>query len=123
MLFVSGHGFFCFTMEPPWRDNRSNVSCIPPGEYKVVPRHSKKYGHHFHVTNVEGRSFILEHSGNLAGDKSKGLITHSWGCLLFGMAQGWMRGQRAIFRSKEAIYKYMKLMDGKEHNLKIREAY
>ena len=24
-----------FTLEPPWKNNQLNISCIPKGEYKV----------------------------------------------------------------------------------------
>ncbi len=52
------------TLELPWRDNERKVSCIPEGEYKVVRRHSQKYGDHWHILDVPGRSHILIHHGN-----------------------------------------------------------
>ena len=66
------------TLELEWNDNKRRVSCIPTGIYKVVKRYSQKYKNHFHVTNVENRSWILIHQGNfnrqilgciLVGDK------------------------------------------------------
>lgn len=51
-------GWTCFTGEPPWRDNRSNVSCIPAGEYVVKIRYSKKYGKVYHVKDVDRKSVV-----------------------------------------------------------------
>lgn len=56
--------FTCCTLELPWLQNQRQVSCIPKGIYKVVPRTSPKYKRHLHVTNVEGRTWILFHHGN-----------------------------------------------------------
>ena len=60
--------FHAATVEPPWRNNLVNISCIPAGSYSVEARHSEKYGDHFHVVNVEGRSLILIHPGNTYRD-------------------------------------------------------
>ena len=62
--------FKCKTLELPWLDNQTNISCIPEGFYDVVPRTSAKYKKHFHVTDVEGRSFILIHPANFVGSKN-----------------------------------------------------
>ena len=52
------------TLELPWLDNQSNISCIPIGRYKAKKRHSKKHKHHLHIQDVEGRSLILIHVVN-----------------------------------------------------------
>ena len=54
----------CATLELPWLQNNSGISCIPTGTYHVVRRRSAKYGEHFHITNVPGRSMILIHQAN-----------------------------------------------------------
>src|SRR5512137_107271 len=69
-------GFSCYTLELPWRDNMSNISCIPSGEYKCVIRHSPKMGNKYWVKKVPKREYILIHSGNFAGDTSKGYKSH-----------------------------------------------
>tara|TARA_R100001530_G_scaffold135042_1_gene111269 strand:- start:42 stop:443 length:402 start_codon:yes stop_codon:yes gene_type:complete len=56
--------FSCCTLELPYLSNQKNISCIPKGLYKVVPRKSPKYGKHLHVTNVPNRKWILFHKGN-----------------------------------------------------------
>lgn len=60
----NGVYFSCCTLELPWLDNKQQVSCIPTGKYTVVRRRSQKYGVHLHITNVEGRKWILFHHGN-----------------------------------------------------------
>lgn len=52
------------TIERPWKDNRFRESCIPPGRYWVEHRWSQKFKHHLHVTDVEGRTWILIHAAN-----------------------------------------------------------
>ena len=56
------------TIELPWKDNKNRISCIPPGIYEVVRRKSAKYGDHFHILDVPGRSYILIHNGNYYND-------------------------------------------------------
>ena len=68
--------FSCYTLELPDKDNKKEISRIPCGDYKVVIRASKKYGPHFQVKNVKGRSFILIHAGNY--------FTQIRGCILVG---------------------------------------
>jgi len=54
----------CRTLELEEDVNAVRDDCIPTGSYTVVKRWSKKYGDHFHVTNVEGRDYILIHAAN-----------------------------------------------------------
>ena len=79
---LSTGNFTCFTLELPWKDNRPDISCIPDGTYRVRLRTSPRHGRVYHLTGVEQRTRILMHSGNLAGDVSKGLRTHANGCIL-----------------------------------------
>ena len=68
---AEGTVIFTFdTLELPWKDNTTNISCIPEGVYIGKRRYSKKYREHMHITDVEGRSLILIHWGNYA-DSSK----------------------------------------------------
>ena len=121
MLIING--FRCCTLELPWRDNKSNISCIPPGEYKVKVRHSNKFGNVYWITDVENRSWILMHSGNYAGDISKGFKTHVAGCILLGKKFGYLYHQRAILNSRVTLRKFMNLMKGEEFNIKILESF
>jgi len=112
-------GFSCHTMEPPWRDNQRNISCIPAGEYDVVIAQSPKYGLVYWVKDVPDRDLIRIHSGNLGGDVKKGLVSHTKGCLLFGLEAGLLLGQRAVLNSKWAIDDFTRYMDYKSFKLKI----
>ena len=89
-------------MELPWRDNKTGLSCIPTGTYNCVVHHSRKYGRVWHVTGVDGRTWILIHNGNYAGDKLKGWKTHSMGCLIIGKKFGIIGKQRAVLASRVA---------------------
>lgn len=73
--------FSCVTLELAWKDNMPEVSCIPKGSYKAVPRTSEKYGWHYRIlspdgSEVPGRSYILIHAGNFKTDIK--------GCILVG---------------------------------------
>jgi len=53
----------CKTMEPPWKDNRKNISCIPEGIYQVIkckPTEKRPY-EYLRLLNVPGRDGILVH--------------------------------------------------------------
>jgi hypothetical protein len=121
MLFYEG--FNCHTLELPWRDNQRSISCIPPGEYKCVTRKSPRFGLTYHVTEVLGRSYILIHSGNWAGDVNKGYKSHVNGCILLGQKAGWLQGQRAVLTSKPTIRRFMEFMGYEPFTLKILEAF
>jgi len=112
-------GFACYLLELPWRNNMRKYSCIPTGEYMCVSRYSKKYGYHYLITGVDGRTWILLHTGNLAGDVLKGYKTHSLGCLLPGLKLGYLAGQRAVLNSRLAKKKFMRLMNNEPFKLKV----
>jgi hypothetical protein len=113
-------GYEAFTAEPPWRDNRNRVSCIPAGEYNVDLRLSPKYGMVYHVKNVEGRSLILHHWGNMAGDTEKGLKSNTMGCILHGQKIGMLSDQRAIFNSRVKITEFHSKMNNQPFKLIIQ---
>jgi len=115
-------GFSCHMAELPWRDNLPNVSCIPAGEYRCVPRVSARYGRHYHLLGVPGRSMILIHSGNWAGDVVQGYRTHSQGCLLAGRHVGVLDGQAAVLASRAALSDLEAALGGGSFTLRIEEA-
>ena len=120
---IPDFGFACHCLELPWRNNRTSLSCIPAGEYLVKIRKSPKYGIIFHVKDVNGRSYILIHPGNYAGDRTKGYKTHSEGCLLLGKKRGWLGKQKAVLNSRITVRKFMNLMDNQDFKLIITESY
>lgn len=115
-------GFSCFTLELPWRDNRTNLSCIPAGIYQVSMRYSPKYKKYYYgIEEVKGRSGILIHSGNFAGDKEKGLLTHSEGCIVIGKSLGRIQGQAAILSSRSALSAFKRHMENMPFELTIHD--
>ena len=75
-LYCNGE-FISHTLELPWNNNKKRVSCIPKGDYKCRVRLARESGSrdyvHLLVENVDSRSHILFHRGNVPSD-SKGCI-------------------------------------------------
>lgn len=105
------NGFHCYTLELPWKDNQPNISCIPAGEYTVVPHYSRKFKHCFHIKDVPGRTAILIHSGNFAGDRELGFRSHSYGCILVGSKFGYIYNQFAVLCSRITLSKLVDYVD------------
>lgn len=54
-----------YTVEPPWRENLTNVSCIPEGSYICRPGYFNGGGYPaVDILNVPGRSGVKFHIGN-----------------------------------------------------------
>lgn len=62
------NGRVLHTLELAWKDNEKKVSCIPPNNYRVIKRYSKKHGFHFHILGVPNRDYILIHASNFHSD-------------------------------------------------------
>ena len=108
-------GVVCRVIEPPWRNNETNMSCIPPGDYTVeylLKSASGKYRDCYHVAGVPGRSGILIHLGNTADDTT--------GCILPGMKCGTLWGEEAVLNSAQAMSRIHELTGRKNFKLSIR---
>ncbi|MBN1664842.1 MAG: hypothetical protein JW943_14675 [Deltaproteobacteria bacterium] len=116
---LHAEGLTCFTCEPPWKGNQPALSCIPEGGYLCVPWHSQRFPNHYCVTNVPDRTAILIHTGNLAGDKSKGFRRHSLGCILPGIYRGFLGHQKAVFSSWAAFNKIREIIGENSFRLDI----
>jgi hypothetical protein len=110
--------YACFaTLELPWRENKRQISCIPCGVYTVKKRWSLKYGHHLHILEVSGRSFILFHSGNF------------WwqirGCILVGTGHRDINsdGHQDVINSRVAMKNLMQWMTADEVTLNIIDTF
>jgi len=66
--------FICNTIELPWKNNETKVSCIPEGKYFIRKRYSKKFQWHLEIFNVKNRSLILFHPANNALQELNGCI-------------------------------------------------
>jgi hypothetical protein len=67
---------FCMTLEPPDRQNKVDISCIPAGQYIVKPHLSPTLGEVYYIQNVIDRMFIYFHRGKYLKDTK--------GCILIG---------------------------------------
>lgn len=91
--------FECCTLELPWKGNQKKISCIPVGEYDVVKRVTESHGHHFHITHVPSRDFILIHSANY--------VNELLGCVAPGSAHQDINkdGRKDVINSKATMAK------------------
>ena len=111
--------FHYSTLELPWKENQRNISCIPSGIYNTSIIESKKFGVKYLINNVYGRSEILIHSGNFAGDESLGYKTDTSGCILLGKDFGFIDNQKAILSSREAVREFMAYLNNQPFILNI----
>lgn len=107
----------CNTIELPWKENQSRVSCIPEGKYKLTKRYSLRFGWHLLVNNVVNRSYILIHAFNDALKESKGCIAPVF--VLTGNGKG--------LRSRAALQLLLSIVDpeferGKQIFITIKKA-
>lgn len=89
----------CFSVELPWRNNRTARSCIPVGTYTCRITNSPKFGKVYHVENVPGRSAVLIHGANFGGDIDLGYTTHLQGCIAPCNRLGQLRNSKGNMQS------------------------
>ena len=107
VLLGDGDEPFALTLELPWRNNEVGKSCIPAGTYTCKRVLSPKFGNTFEVTNVQGRSHILFHRGNVDDD------TH--GCILVGEKfESWADKSVSIQASAEGFKEFLFRLEGKD---------
>lgn len=127
---LTGMGVDFKTIELPWRDlNGDGIgdprkSCVTAGLYLCEWRESPKYGWCYEVTGVQGRSHILMHAANFAGDEDKGWHSQLLGCIALGKDHGvipnkYGHPQRAVISSKRAIEQFHAIMKGEAFMLQI----
>lgn len=112
------------SLELPWRDNMRQKSCIPVGQYVCALVKSPRFGSVYGIQNVPGRSHVLIHSANLAGDVDKGWTTQLHGCISLHMRSGVMRNKAGVMQqaglvSKPAVSRLMEWADGQPFELEI----
>ena len=116
----------CRSLELPWRSNRRQLSCIPPGIYRCAMVNSPRFGRVYHVQDVPGRSAILIHAANLAGDVRLRWDTQLQGCIAPFDKPGRLRNkagewQRAGLVSRPALTRLNNWGAGQPFELHIRE--
>ena len=101
------NGWTCDTIELPWRNNKTGVSCINADTYRARLWESSKLGcaqdialtcvdgrqinlRHFvyRLEDKHGRRDCLIHNGAFAGDTALGEETHVHGCTIVGRTYG-----------------------------------
>ena len=86
----------CWSLEPPWRMNKINESCVIPGVYLYKHYLSPKFKRMcISLSDVYNRSYVSIHQGNLLEDTN--------GCILVGMSIGHLKGHRAVKESNKAL--------------------
>lgn len=125
---VHYEGHRCKSLELPWRNNVRTISCIPAGEYICRQIRSPKFGRIYGVFDVPGRSNVLIHSGNFAGDTLQGYDTHVQGCILLYERDGFLvnrhgKLQKAGLVSRPAVSKLMSWAAGQPFRLTITEFF
>ena len=105
-VLLEGVEPFCLTLERTWLDNRKGESCIPKGRYICKRIISPKFGETFEVTNVQGRSEILFHKGNIEDD------TH--GCIVLGEQYEPVLDHYGVAASGKAFSEFMARLVGEE---------
>lgn len=88
-----------YSLELPWRENARQRSCIPPGVYSCALVQSPKFGRVYGVANVPGRSRVLIHSANFAGDAQMGYTTQLHGCIAPCERKGRMKNPQGAWQS------------------------
>ena len=91
-----------YTIELPWKNNETRVSCIPEGKYFIRKRYSPKLQWHLEVMDVKNRSLILFHPANNASLELKGCIAPV--TKLSGPGLGLM-SRKAFAKLKDLVYK------------------
>ena len=131
-LSIPGTNFKCVSLELPWRDNKTGLSCIPAGEYLFKWIQSPKHGWCYEgyddpstpqKEDILRRDKIQIHSANLAGDISKGYISQLLGCIALGECvvqfqpgkpPAGAKAQRGISASRSTMQDFEKSTEGNE---------
>lgn len=117
-------GWTAHSLEPPWLNNEPNYSCIPEGIYRCVYTFSPAFKRYLYlVEDVPGRSGIRIHSGNLAGNRKKGLLSHSYGCILLGSWRGRYKGQEAVMLSEPKVRELREVFDEEPFWIEIKDLF
>lgn len=113
-------GLVLATLEPPWRDNAIDQSCVPPGDYELIPYLSEEHGATWKLHNPQLRIYgvglvpegcrddVEIHSGNVPSD--------TLGCILIGISAGTMLDPKsnlvapAVYDSDVAVQKLRALL-------------
>ncbi|MBF0095976.1 MAG: hypothetical protein HQM04_00180 [Magnetococcales bacterium] len=109
--------FACKTLELPWHNNQSGISCIRQDSYAAWIWFSRRFKRNvLRLEDKHGRFNCLIHEGNFAGDVAMGFVSHVQGCTLVGnsfspMDNGSGTPQLAIRNSTTTLEQLIALLD------------
>ena len=114
--------FKCYTVERPWLNNQSMISCVPSGIYILEKHASKKYSDTFalvggtvsHFTEEgKARSCCLIHSANHYESVN--------GCIGLGESLGFVQGNWAVLNSGKTVKELLSILNGadEQHTLSV----
>lgn len=106
--------FQCWTLELPFKDNKTNISCIYPAEvYKGKKHKSPKNGNVIAINNVMNRTHIQIHAGNY--------VSQTLGCILVGDSIKFLNDDKipGVTNSKKTMEKLLSILPD-EFNISIR---
>lgn len=92
----------CKTLENPSKNNMPYVSCVLAGAYEVNKHDGKRYQDVWALKNVNSRTGILIHAGNIESDTQ--------GCILVGDRYGKLNGEMAVLNSKATLRKLRSIL-------------
>ena len=98
---------WCKTLELPWQDNQTGVSCIPAGTYQCFRRHSEHFNCEvFEIGGVPNRSDVLIHPANYTSQLR--------GCVALGTSFADLNGDGTtdVASSRKAFDAFMQRMHG-----------
>jgi len=91
---------FALTAERPDLANKANISCIPIGRYICQVHDSPSKGKCVKLDDVDGRTNILMHRGNIP-------MKDSEGCILVGEQFEPLYGKLAVLSSRKGFNELM----------------
>lgn len=103
-VLIYENNAIALTLENPWKGNTPNISCIPTGTYLCKRVDSPRFGETFEVTDVDDRTHILFHSGNVE--------SQTRGCILLGNMLTKYKGEPAVLNSNKTVKEFMDILRG-----------
>lgn len=86
---------FLQTLELPYRDNQKNISCIPPGHYRISIRYSPGFKRKVLMLNdVPGRKYIYFHAANM--------VSQLRGCIAVGLDLDFRNNMPFLLNARKA---------------------
>lgn len=121
----------CHTIEQIWQDNKPFVSCVPDGEYQLVPHNSDKYGATWALVNPDlgvahyptsgiARYACLFHSANWA-HQLQGCIAPGNEIAAAVDTRHTSESRLMVTQSRRTLQRMLDILsDEQEHTLQIR---